>query len=354
MKYSGYKKHIAISIIVLIAITGSCKKDPKINDDTSGTGCTIVQMTPYAWTNPPHFPEAVLPGDNTLTLERIALGKQLYYDERLSNNGESCNTCHLQNKGFSADGVSVFDKGLAKLPLENMAWYNNFMWAGRITGSLEDVMYAEITKRFSTDIAKINAIQDYRDKFCKYYGTDVITAQDLAKPLAQFMRVLVSNNTKFDRYLAGIQPLTPQELMGHSIFFTEKGDCFHCHVFVLFSDNMMHNNGIDSLYAKDIDKGYYNVTGNILDLGKFRTPNLRNVALRTSFMHDGRFTSLLDVVNFYDHQVHTGVTNIDPLMVKPAKLGGLKLTEEEKIALIAFLKTLTDDTLTTKSDFKKD
>src|SRR5690606_35011240 len=98
----------------------------------------MVQITPYVWRNPPFFPLAVIPEDNVMFEERIALGKQLFYDERLSNNGESCNSCHVQEHAFSVAGVSQFDKGLTAPSLENLAWYQNFMWTGRIVGTLED------------------------------------------------------------------------------------------------------------------------------------------------------------------------------------------------------------------------
>lgn len=352
MKLRNKTYFIALTAGLLSAAI-SCKK-PTDNSGGGNTGCQQVEMTPYNWTNPARFPVADIPADNVMYVERISLGKKLFYDTRLSNNGESCETCHKQSMGFSATGVSDFDKGLQKMPLVNLAWYKNFMWSGRIVGTLEDVMYAELTKRFSTDFAKINAIQEYKDLFCKYYGTDNITAELMAKPLAQFMRVLVSKNNKYDRYLLGLENFTYTEQQGANIFFTEKGDCFHCHVQVLATDNSFHNNGIDSLYAKDIDKGRFNFTGNNADLGVFRTPNLRNVALRTEFMHDGRFKTLEEVVEFYDHQVHIGVKNIDPIMVKPAKLnGGLHLTTLEKQQLVAFLKTFTDDDFINNKDFKQ-
>lgn len=344
-------KYILLVIVGLMIVETSCKHDPQYAIDVN-TDTGLVAMTPYTWVNPPHFPYAEIPADNQLYKERIALGKKLYFDTRLSNNGESCNTCHLQNHGFSMPGTSAFDNGLTALPLVNLAWYKNFMWSGRIVGTLEDVMHAEVTKRFNTDIPKINAIAEYRTMFKQYYGVDNITPQDLSKALAQYMRVLVSRDTKYEKNFLGVQPLTKNEQAGRDIFFSEKGDCFHCHVAILTSDNMMHNNGLDSLYAKTIDKGFYNVTGDPKDLGKFRTPNLRNVALKTDFMHDGRFKTLEEVINFYDHQVHIGVSNIDPVMVKPGKEDGLNLNEQEKMQLLAFLKTLTDSVMINSPDFK--
>lgn len=344
-------KYVLLVFGGLMIIGTSCKHESQYATVTPvDTG--LAAMTPYAWVNPPHFPYAEIPADNQLYKERIALGKKLYFDVRLSNNGESCNTCHLQNHGFSMPGTSAFDNNLTALPLVNLAWYKNFMWAGRITGTLEDVMFAEVTKRFNTDIAKINAISEYRTMFKHYYGVETITAPDLAKALAQYMRILVSKDTKYEMNFQGYVALTKNEEEGRKIFFSERGDCFHCHVAILTTDNMMHNNGVDSIYAKEIDKGYYNVTRDPKDLGKFRTPNLRNVAYKTDFMHDGRFKTLEEVVNFYDHQVHIGVSNIDPVMVKPGKEDGLNLNEQEKMQLVAFLKTLSDSVMTNSPDFK--
>lgn len=333
--------------LLFSTIYSSCRKDddqqptPTPDDGLPG----MVEMTPYDFLYPAFYPAVKFPDDNVMYLERVQLGKQLFFDTRLSNNGEACNTCHEAEYGFSAPGVSAFDKGLTKLPLINLAWYKNFMWAGRISGSLEDVMMSELNNRFNTDESKINAIQEYREKFSKYYGVNNVTKEVMAKALAQYMRALVSRDTKYDRYIKGLAQLTFDEEKGREIFMTEKGDCFHCHSNVIFTIDELKNNGVDSLYAKEIDKGYYTVTGNTADLGKFRVPNLRNVALRTEYMHDGRFKTLDEVVAFYDTGVHM-VSNIDPLMTKTNRVDGkLGLTPLERQQLVAFLHTLTDSTM---------
>lgn len=348
------KIYVLATIIAMIAFAVSCKKSPDDGNGSNNGGNGMVEMTPYEWISPYGFDDIVIPEDNKLYVERIALGKQLFYDNRLSNNGESCNTCHVQSMGFAAEGLSDFDHGQAKMPLMNLAWHKNFMWSGRVSGTLEHVMEVELTKRFSTDINKINAIADYRDKFRKYYGVNEISVQDLSKALAQFMRILVSKNTKYEKALIGQAQFTFEEMKGREIFFNEKGDCFHCHVHFLTTDDLLHNNGLDSIYTKEIDKGYFNVSGNPSDLGKFRTPNLRNVALRTSYMHDGRFKTLEEVIEFYDHQSHRGIPNIDPNMVKSNHEYGLGLTEEEKRYLVAFLKTFTDTVMVNEPMFRQD
>lgn len=343
----------ALVCIALIQYT-ACRKEPAANPDNGngGDNTSIVEMTPYVINPPTRFPDPEpIPDDNKMYIERMQLGRILFYDTRLSRNGESCNSCHVQSKGFAVDGVSQFDNGLTSLPLVNLAWYKNFMWSGRIIGTLEDVMLAEITKRFDTDMDKINAIEEYRTMFRDYYGAEVITQDHLAKALAQFMRSIISRNTKFDRYLLGREQLSAIEERGRSIYFSERGDCFHCHTILLTTDNSFRVNGLDSIYTKEIDFGRYNVTRNIEDKGKFRTPNLRNVALKNNFMHDGRFTSLKEVIEFYSNDVKT-VPNIDPLMLKPNRVGGDLLLEDYEIeALVAFLGTFTDHDMITDTAY---
>ena len=128
-------------------------------------------------------------------------------------------------------------------------------------------------------------------------------------------------------------------------FFSEKGDCYHCHVNPVLTDNLLHNIGLDSLYTKEMDKGLFNVTHDNKDLGKFRTPNLRNVGLRKRYMHDGRFRTLEEVIEFYNSGVRK-VANLDPIMTKAGKENGLQLSELEKHQLVAFLQTFTDATFT--------
>lgn len=352
---TNMKNKIFLVALLSIVSISSCKKDPAITDDDGGGIDTVdmVEMTPYTLVKPTFFPEPeTIPANNELYEERIALGKKLFFDTRLSNTGENCESCHKQNLGFSLDGTSASDNGLTSLPLINLAWYKNFMWNSRIVGSIEDVMLFEVTKRFKTDLNKINNIDEYRIMFKQYYGIDKITEIDLAKALAQYMRVLVSRNTRDDLSLRGDIQLTTFEKAGQQIFFSEKGDCFHCHAKVFTTDNDLHNTGLDSgTYAKEIDKGFFNVTGDPKDLGKFRTPNLRNVALRTHYMHDGRFTTLEEVVDFYDHGFKR-VSNIDAIMLKPGKEDGLNLTEIEKRQLVAYLKTFTDSTMINDPAFK--
>lgn len=325
---------------MFLSVFISCKHElpnvTPVNTDTD----TMVMMTPYEIVPPAHFPYMTIPADNQPTVERIRLGRMLYYDPNLSNDGRFCGGCHQQQNGFQSDQPV---SGITVLPHENLAWTTNFMWDGSVQGSVEDVMLFEVKDFFKTDLNKMNNNQTYKSLFKKYFGVSHISYTEIAYALAQFERTIISRNSKYDRYLLGQVALTPDEEQGRQIFFTEKGDCFHCHSNPMLSDNSFHNTGLDSIYTKDADKGLYNFTGNPNDLGKFRTANLRNVALRTKYMHDGRFSTLDEVVEFYNSGMKK-VNNLDPIMTLPGKENGLKLNSQEKYQLIQFLKTFTDNT----------
>lgn len=278
-----------------------------------------------------------IPLDNQMSIERLALGRKLYYDPILSNDGRACATCHVQQLGFTQNSAW----GVPVLPHQNLGWNKYFLWKGEKNCTLEEMMLFEVHDFFATDITKLNASKEYKDLFYKAYGVTAITHKDVAYALAQFFRVLNSGNSKFDKYRRNELSLTPQERNGMIIFFTERGDCFHCHNEIFFTDNDFHNTGLDSIFYPG-NMGRYEVTGNPNDIGKYKTPTLRNCALRNRFMHDGRFTTLEEVIEFYNSGVKQTSVNIDPLMTIPEKALGLQLTQQEKNDLLLFLKTLTD------------
>ncbi len=180
-----------------------------------------------------------------------------------------------------------------------------------------------------------------------------MTEQTLAKALEQFLITRISQDSKFDRAVRKQAELTEQEKLGLSLFVTEHdpsrglrgADCFHCHGGTLFTDNRFHNNGL-TLEGWDI--GRMKVSGDPADRGKFKTPSLRNIGLTAPYMHDGRFATLEEVVEHYNSGVERTET-LDPNLAKHPS-GGLGLSEEEKAALVAFLKTLTDSTFNEESN----
>lgn len=328
------KKILFGCFLIAISIYVSCKKETVIIEPSP----TTTVLTPYKLYVPPYFPVLIIPDDNPLTVEGIELGRKLYYDTILSNNGLSCSSCHSQSLAFSNQSVN-------SQPHINIGWSNNFLWNGKVQGSVEDVMMFEVSVFFNSDVSKLNNHSYYPGIFKKVYNINTITQKDVAYALSQFMRRLSSTDSKFDKYLRYETMLTPSEMNGFVIFNSEKGDCFHCHSLGLFSDNSFHNIGLDSVFV-GINQGRYNVSNNPGDMGKFISPTLRNVELSAPYMHDGRYSSLEEVVEHYNSKVKQSST-FDPILTKPSHYFGLQLSAQEKNDLVAFLKTLTDSTFIT-------
>ncbi len=299
----------------------------------------VFRPTPYNLVIPEGFPAMSIPDDNLLTVEGIALGKKLYYDNILDKNqAQACATCHLQEQSFSSKP--------AALPLINLGWSRNWLWDGRVQGSLEDIMAFEVEEFFETNLDNLNNHSEYPPLFKQVFNVTKIEYIHIEKALAQFLRTVNSGNSKFDQVLRGEAAFTNNEHIGFELFFNEKGDCFHCHATTFFSDNQMHNNALDA----NPSPGYFIVTGDSLDYGKFKSPTLRNIEYTAPYMHDGRFATLEDVINFYSTGLQHSPT-VDPLM-KQLNNGGIQLTPEEKAALLAFLKTLSDEAFINNPDFK--
>jgi cytochrome c peroxidase len=192
--------------------------------------------------------------------------------------------------------------------------------------------------------ALIQSIPGYPELFAKAFGSGTVTMSNISKAIAQFVRTLISSDSKFDRYMRGEQQLSTQELSGYVLFMTEEGaDCFHCHGGSgnpLFTTNLFYNNGKDSEFNDPRDR--FSVTGDPLDHGAYKASTLRNIELTGPYMHDGRFKTLEEVIDFYSQGIIWS-PYIHPLM-HHANDGGIQLMPGEKSDLIAFIKTLRDDT----------
>ncbi|MBL6657855.1 MAG: c-type cytochrome [Flavobacteriales bacterium] len=308
---------------------------------------------------PRRFPSPNLPPDNPLSEEGIELGKKLFYDPILSgNNTLSCADCHFQSKGFS--DPATFSVGIEGVlgtknasAIINAAWNTSNFWDGR-TISLEEQALGPVTSFIELHSPSWEQVSqelmdnlEYKVLFKQAFNADIIDSSHVVKAIAQFERILVSSESKFDKFLDYRASLTPSELRGKEIFNTEKGDCFHCHSYPLFTSNLFHNNGLDP--EGIMDNGRFNVTNDPNDKGKFKSPTLRNVELTAPYMHDGRFATLEEVIEHYNFGGHNSST-IDPLMKKVDV--GLGLTQQDKTDLINFLKTLTDTAFINNPDFR--
>ncbi len=302
-----------------------------------------------------YFPLPDLPGDNPLLVERVELGRRLFHEPLLSNDGTvSCASCHRREDAFSdTRRVSVGVEGRTgvrhAMPLFNLAWKTSYFWDGRApTLRAQALMpiqdHAEMNANLGRVTARLAATGEYPGMFARAFDGPEITREKIGLAIENFLLTVTSFDSKFDESLRGQVELTPQERRGMTLFYTEYdprtgqygADCFHCHGGALFTDHQFHNNGIDDA----ADAGRYKVTQVETDRGKFATPSLRNVALTGPYMHDGRFQTLSQVVEHYASGVKR-TANLDPNLAKhPA--AGLPLTAEDKAALVAFLNTLTD------------
>ena len=294
---------------------------------------------------PTGFPAPEIPPDNPLTIEGIALGERLFADPILSVDSTiACTSCHLPTHAFSdprplSQGVGGLTSRHS-MPLFNVLWNSSFFWDGR-TASLEDQALepvqepVEMGEDWDRVVAKLERHPEYPALFARAFGDAPIDRRRVVQAIAQFERTLISADSKYDRWLAGQAELTPAEERGFILFHTEAGDCFHCHVAPLFTDNEFHNNGLD---LDPPDEGLAALTGKRLDRGKFKTPTLRNVEYTAPYMHDGRFQTLEEVVEHYDSGFHRTILTDPLLLVRP----NLDLDPADKRAIVAFLKTLSD------------
>jgi cytochrome c peroxidase len=307
----------------------------------------------------------IIPANNPLTEEGVALGKKLFFDSILSGDGsQSCASCHNPKKAFTdqqqfSDGIQgKFGKRNA-MPLFNLAWNfdERFAWDGKEFGLEEQALEPvsnpiEMHANWKKVADRLQQNKAYPNLFFKAFGTSKIDSILVTKAIAQFERTLISGNSKFDQFLREETTLTSEEQNGFDVFMDEaKGDCFHCHGSdnnPLWTDNKFHNNGLDATFQ---DIGLAEVTGNPNDNGKFKSPSIRNLAFTAPYMHDGRFTTLEEVIAHYSEGLKKSAT-IDPLM-KNVNKGGVQLSTRDKTDLKAFLITLSDNDFNSNAAFQR-
>lgn len=340
--------------------------------------------TPYTWELPSGVPEPKVPEDNPVTVEKAELGRHLFYDKRLSGNeSQACAGCHKQELAFTdglANAVGSTDEVhfRSSMGLTNIAYSSSFGWAGPSTPSLErqapipmfgeepvelglsSLSEEELLARFGDDPL-------YEELFAKAYPDqeDPITVDNIVNALATFQRTLVSFNSPFDRYIfdEDASALTESEQRGMDLFFSERLECFHCHGGfnlsdaithdgLVFDDQTFHNTGLYNIDFEggypEVDRGLYDITGKPEDMGKFKAPTLRNIAVTAPFFHDGSAETLDDVIDHYERggRAITSGEYIGDGAQNPYKselITGFLLSDQEREDLKAFLNALTDE-----------
>ena len=289
---------------------------------------------------PARLAEIKWPKDNQPTAEKISLGKQLYFDGRLSkDNTVSCASCHAPDKGFSngerfATGVGGAKGGRSAPSVINAAYYDQQFWDGRMNTLEEQALGPiqnpiEMAMTLDAVVLKLNKIDGYKQQFQKVFGTDVNSA-GIAKAIAAYERTVLSGDAPFDKFQAGDKKALSDEAQRGMKLFFGKARCSACHTGPNFSDNGYHNLGV-GMDAKEPDIGREAVSKLVGDRGAFKTPMLREIAKTAPYMHDGSLKTLADVIEHYNK---AGIANewLDEEMVP------LNLTATEKADLVTFMK----------------
>lgn len=293
------------------------------------------------------LPTAVpAPPTNLNYSAKISLGKQLYFDGRLSqNNAISCAFCHNPVAGFAdpnQTSVGVGGKrGGRQAPTVYNTAFNPFQfWDGR-AGSLEEQAIGpihnpiEMAETHENVVVKLGKIKGYREQFQSALGTGV-NIQGIAEAIAAYERTIISTNSAFDKFVLGDPKAMGEDAQRGRAVFKGKGRCILCHNDSNFTDNQFHNLGVPQVGPMEEDLGRYNVTLRESDKGAFKTPTLRSITESAPYMHDGAFKTLEEVIDFFDNGGNAN-PQLSPLM-KP-----LGLTPQEKTDLIAFMKALTGE-----------
>lgn len=339
-----------VSILVCSLILWSCSTSESYVD------------VPLALKIPSNFPPLIYNiTQNPPTEMGFELGKKIFYDGRLSSDGDiSCSFCHIQQNAFTHHGHTVSHgvnnaSGTRNSPsIQNMAFQSQFMWDGAADNlDFQPVIpllsAIEMNGNLEAIIAMMKADPKYVKLFSLAFPNKQITTENLFKALSQFMVLNISSNSKFDKYrrneVGG--DFTADEVAGYAIF---KNKCATCHATDLFTDNSFRNNGL-SINPLVNDVGRYRLTQLPQDYYKFKVPSLRNVAITAPYMHDGRFGSLDAVLNHYSNGISNSNT-LDPILNQNGVLG-IPLTITEKAQLKSFLNTLTDNQYITDNRFSE-
>lgn len=308
---------------------------------------------PFKVRVPAGFPEVQFPADNEPTKLRVELGRRLFYDNRLSaDETMNCGSCHVLSAAFT-DGRTTSEgllgiAGKRNAPtLVNLAWMKRFMMEGGVptleTQALAPLHdSAEMGSNMMLAVAKLNRDPLLVEMSRAAYGRDTIDPFVITRALACFQRTFMSGDSRYDRFLQGkTDQMNEQERKGMDLFFSAQTHCSECHSSVFFTDMDYHNIGLQETYS---DEGKARATHRDEDVGRFKTPTLRNIQLTAPYMHDGSMKSLEDVIAFYNAG---GLNHRN----KDARIQPLHLTAQQQSDLLAFLTTLTDWNFVQNTDF---
>jgi cytochrome c peroxidase len=378
------------SRVNFVSVEGFQISNAWVRATTSSDGMMVVDADSYVWKLPVGFPLPRVPENNPMTEEKVELGRYLFYDTRLSGNGTmSCSSCHLQALAFS-DGVarplgSTGDMHPRNsMTLTNSAYSATLTWANPNLLTLERQipipMFGEhpvemgITGNEARVLDRLRQDELYRQMFAAAFPNDAdpFTFNNVTLSLSSFVRTLISGNSSYDLYLRGDQDaLSESAKRGMALFFSESLECHHCHTGFnmtlssvtansTFDERPFFNTGLYNIggtgaYPPD-NTGIHEITNNPADMGRFRPPTLRNIALTAPYMHDGSIATLTEVIRFYEdggrlitEGEYAGDGRVNPY--KNGFVSGFSLNDDEIADLVAFLESLTDEQFITDPRF---
>ncbi len=351
----------------LLAVAALASVSPLV---VAGGGCRDAAPEAWDWQLPAGFPAPPVPADNPMSAAKVELGRHLFYDTRLSVDGDmSCATCHLQRLAFTdgraqAIGTTGEVHRRSAMSLTNVAYSPRLSWASPLLDRLEDQallpLFGEepvemgLAGREAALLEMLGGDALYSRLFRESFGGDAdpVSVANMTRAIAAFERTLISGNAPYDRHLRGeADALTPAARRGLRLFLSERLECFHCHGGFSFTDSLdhegmptaqvaFHNTG---LYDADgsgaypaTDTGLHELTNAPGDMGRFKAPTLRNIAVTAPYMHDGSLATLAEVIEHYaDGGRH-------PSKLTSEFVSGFVLEDEELSDLLAFLDSLTD------------
>ena len=345
-----------VSILLFVAVFFSmiileARKVVSVNSPVPGT--TPIQLViPKGWPKP----SIDFFAGNPLTEQSFQLGRKLFYDGRLSKDGNfACSSCHQQFAAFSTydhDLSHGFNDAFTTRnapPLFNLAWMTAYHWDGGINHIEVQPLSPltavnEMAENIDSVLIKLKKDATYKKMFKAAYGTSDITSQRMLKSLAQFVGTIVSYNSKYDKVQRGEATFTPSEQRGYEFVKTK---CAPCHQEPLFTDNSYRNNGMEMNKSLN-DPGRFRATGDSVDMLKFKVPSLRNLTYTFPYMHDGRFTTLGQVIEHYRSKMIVTQSTLDPLLKNR-----IPINPQEKNDLLNFLQALNDTTMVNASRFSQ-
>lgn len=337
-------KNLALILVVSLAFFACSQQEEAY----------ISAAQPLEFIAPSNFPEMQYDlSKNPLTDAGFELGKRLFYEGNLSSSGViSCGFCHEQASAFTHHGhaLSHGENGLEGFrntqPIQNLAFFDEFTWDGAaIHLDLQPIIpitaEVEMNETIPSVLNKLQALEGYPEMFERAFGTSEINSERMLKALSQFMVMMVSSNSKYDKVMRNEDDVafTAQEASGLQIF---KEKCASCHATDLFTDQSYRNNGMPYNPKHPEEEGRKRVSGIEADFYKFKVPSLRNIEKTFPYMHDGRLGSLKAVLDFYSDGMVENGGEVDASLRKSDGSLGIPLSVSDKEALIAFLKTLTD------------